>query len=61
VVRVFDRFFTSARDTGAAGLGLAVVRSQLAAHGGKIALVPTVRGTRLRLRLPLAPERDGAG
>lgn len=59
--RVFNPFFTTARDAGATDLRLAIVRSQLAVHGGKVALVPAVRVTRFGLRLPLAPEGDGAG
>ncbi len=52
--RVFEPFFTTARARGGTGLGLAVVRSLLAAHGGDIELGDSAAGTRLRVRLPRA-------
>jgi signal transduction histidine kinase len=52
--RIFDRFFTTARDVGGTGLGLAIVRSQLSAHGGAIVQVPAERGAAFEIRLPLA-------
>jgi two-component system OmpR family sensor kinase len=62
--RVFERFYradqarTSA--TGGNGLGLAIVRALVAAHGG-IASVRTApgRGATFRIALPLAPEAQG--
>ena len=36
--RVFDAFFTTARENGWTGLGLAIVRATAAAHGGKATL-----------------------
>jgi signal transduction histidine kinase len=53
VARVFEPFFTTARARGGTGLGLAVVRSLLAAHRGDIRLAETPAGTRLQIRLPL--------
>ncbi len=51
--RVFEPFFTTARAQGGTGLGLAVVKSLLAAHRGTIELGESPAGTRLRIRLPL--------
>jgi two-component system sensor histidine kinase ChvG len=34
--RVWDRFFTTARDTGGTGLGLSIVRAIVEAHGGSV-------------------------
>lgn len=42
-----------------AGLGLAICRGIVAAHGGDIRFVPAVHGTRVRVELPLDPgDRD---
>lgn len=37
--RVFDSFFTTRRESGGAGMGLAIVRAMLEAHGGRIELL----------------------
>lgn len=62
--RIFDRFFqvdqSLAREVGGCGLGLAIVRFIVEAHGGEIAVEPMPeRGTRFRVRLPLyyPPDR----
>ncbi len=52
--RVFEPFFTTARSQGGTGLGLAVVKSLLAAHQGDIQLADAPAGTRFQIRLPLA-------
>ena len=52
--RVFDRFFTTARDAGGTGLGLAIVRQRIAAFGGDIALLRAERGASFRIRLKAA-------
>lgn len=55
VMEPFVRLETSrSRETGGAGLGLAVVRSLVEAHGGSLSLedAPS-RGARIRVRLPL--------
>jgi two-component system, OmpR family, sensor kinase len=36
--RIFEPFFTTGREKGGTGMGLSIVRSILAAHGGEIAL-----------------------
>src|SRR5262249_59246076 len=52
--RIFDPFYRadqSRRDTGA-GLGLAISRAIVEAHGGRIWLEDAAQGTRVRFRLP---------
>jgi signal transduction histidine kinase len=49
--RIFDRFFTTARDVGGSGLGLAIARQRVKAFGGDLALVPSARGASFRIRL----------
>jgi signal transduction histidine kinase len=52
--RIFDRFVQGTEsDAGAAGLGLAIVRDIVQAHGGRIHLESEVgRGSRFTLELP---------
>ncbi|WP_433225175.1 sensor histidine kinase [Microtetraspora malaysiensis] len=59
--RVFDRFTrldsARSRDEGGAGLGLAIVRDTVRAHGGTVHLEDAAPGLRAVVRLPLAaPE-----
>jgi signal transduction histidine kinase len=51
--KVFDPFFTTARDRGGTGLGLTIARSLVDAHGGTICLVATERGAAFEILLPL--------
>ena len=52
--RIFDPFFTSRRDTGGTGMGLAVVRSLLTAQGGQINLIDTPEGATFEIKLDSA-------
>jgi len=60
VTRVFDPFVrldaARSRDAGGAGLGLAIVRAIVLAHGGSITVDSAPgAGSRFTVRLPLAP------
>ncbi len=51
--RVFDRFYKSAESRGA-GLGLAIAKNLVTAHGGEIAAESAAgRGTTIRFTLPV--------
>lgn len=55
---IFDRFYRAdasrARATGGAGLGLAIVRQLVEAHGGTVAVESSPRGTTFTVELPKA-------
>ncbi|MEU6784519.1 HAMP domain-containing sensor histidine kinase [Nonomuraea angiospora] len=60
--RVFDRFYRAdasrARATGGAGLGLAIVRSIVTAHGGRVEVRSSPgKGAAFQVRLPAADPR----
>ena len=52
--QIFDSFFTTRRGSGGTGMGLAIVRAMLDAHGGAIRLVDSTKGTAFELTIPLA-------
>jgi signal transduction histidine kinase len=52
--QIFDSFFTTRRDSGGTGMGLAIVRAMLDAHGGAIRLTDCEQGTAFELTLPVA-------
>jgi signal transduction histidine kinase len=51
---IFDSFFTTRREAGGTGMGLAIVRAMLDAHGGAIRLLDSEKGTAFELTVPLA-------
>lgn len=48
--KVFEPFFTTRRDMGGTGMGLAIVHTLLLAHGGQIRLEDSDTGTRFHMR-----------
>ena len=60
--RLFDRFYRAdpSRKRGAdgAGLGLAITRSIVQAHGGTVAVWSADGSTRFELQLPMAGQTD---
>jgi signal transduction histidine kinase len=54
--QIFDSFFTTRRDSGGTGMGLAIVRAMLDAHGGAIRLLESEHGTAFELTIPVADE-----
>jgi signal transduction histidine kinase len=54
--QIFDSFFTTRRDSGGTGMGLAIVRAMLDAHGGAIRLLECEQGTAFELTIPVADE-----
>jgi signal transduction histidine kinase len=55
--QIFDSFFTTRRDSGGTGMGLAIVRAMLDAHGGAIRLLESEQGTAFELAIPVADEQ----
>jgi signal transduction histidine kinase len=51
---IFEPFFTTRREAGGTGMGLQIVRSMLAAHGGSIRLVESRQGAAFEVVVPLA-------
>ncbi len=56
--RVFDRFFTTARNRGGSGLGLSIVKTLVEVHGGRIDLESEPGSTAFRIRLPAGRPRE---
>jgi heavy metal sensor kinase len=64
IEQVFERFYRAdpsrQRETGGAGLGLAISRAIVDAHGGKLSAVSTpAQGTTFTVRLPLSSGPSG--
>jgi two-component system, OmpR family, sensor histidine kinase CreC len=51
--RIFDAFFTTRRDSGGTGMGLAIVQSLLRANGGSIQLLRPDRGVAFEVQFPV--------
>jgi signal transduction histidine kinase len=51
--RIFDAFFTTRRDSGGTGMGLAIVQSLLRANGGSIRLLRPEHGVAFEVQFPL--------
>jgi two-component system OmpR family sensor kinase len=54
--RIFEPFFTTRREDGGTGMGLQIVRSMLAAHGGTIRLLESDSGAAFELVVRLADQ-----
>ncbi len=52
--QIFDSFFTTRREHGGTGMGLAIVRAMLEAHGGAIRLIDSEAGATFELTIPIA-------
>ena len=50
--RIFDAFFTTSRDSGGTGMGLAIAQAMLQAHGGSIALLPSSPDVAFEVKFP---------
>ena len=54
--RIFEPFFTTKPAGVGTGLGLAMTRQLVERHGGRLSLLPSPRGARFQVELPLAPR-----
>ena len=52
--KIFDAFFTTRRDTGGTGMGLAIVRAVMTSHSGSVRLLPSNGSVTFELRFPAA-------
>ncbi len=61
-LRVFDAFFTTARESGGTGMGLSIARTLMRAFGGELTLEPPSTGAAFRVSFPTTtvPRSKGA-
>jgi signal transduction histidine kinase len=52
--KIFDAFFTTRRDTGGTGMGLAIVQAVMTSHSGSIRLLPSNGSVTFELQFPAA-------
>jgi signal transduction histidine kinase len=52
--RIFDAFFTTRREQGGTGMGLAIVKAIMTSHGGTIRLLTGGDGAAFELEFPAA-------
>ena len=52
--KIFAAFFTTRRDTGGTGMGLAIVQAIMDSHGGSIRLLPSDSGVAFEIQFPAA-------
>ena len=50
--KIFDPFYTTERNAGGTGMGLAIVRTMLEAHGGSIDLIASQHGASFMIQVP---------
>jgi signal transduction histidine kinase len=56
--KIFDAFFTTAKERGGTGLGLSIVRTLVEAHGGRVGLHPVEAGARFVVELPTRTREE---